>query len=91
MATETDQHSEGQHDQHEGKSHGRAGDALGAQGMTDEDSVNQIVGSLGQHADDGRNGETKQQPRNAGLPELCRTIHFGADQGARPVPSGTAT
>ena len=46
--------------EHEGKSHGRAGNALGAQGMTDEDSVNQIVGSLGHHADDGRNGETKQ-------------------------------
>ena len=69
-----DQHCEGQHDEHEGKSHGRAGDAVGAQGMTDEDAVDQIVRSLGHHPDDGRKGETKQQARNAGLPELCRTI-----------------
>ena len=53
--------------------------------MTDEDSVDQIVGSLGHHPDDGRKGETKQQPRNTGLAELCRTIHSDADQVLGPA------
>ena len=47
--------------------------------MADEDPVDQIVRSLGHHPDDGRNGETEQQGRNTGLPELCRTIHADAD------------
>ena len=39
--------------------------------MTDEDPVDQIVGSLGHHPDDGRQRETKQQAGNAACPSCA--------------------
>ena len=80
VAAETDEHAEGQHDQHERESDGDGGNAIAADRPPDEDSVDEIVEGLGHHAHDGGRREPQQQPRDAALPELRRPIGVHAKE-----------